>query len=214
MAKINLAFKFLSWTKLLKNYYNADKKDGDERESCWQACTKSSSLGPYVRKEPNYRTEILVKFAKKISVFKTSIENKNFEVSNGKPKLPCDKTGTFPSPCAKITRSGAWNAQTERIIRQLWSTWTKLSRFPNFYRKQNYQKDVGTLPKVMVQKTWAFLFRMCNIPTNRNPREETNYVEKEKKSRDEKMNLARFSKSFCRKTSKNHHTTTEISTAI
>ena len=35
-----------------------------------------------MRKEPTYKTEILVKFAKKISVFKTSIENKNLEVSD------------------------------------------------------------------------------------------------------------------------------------
>ena len=35
-----------------------------------------------MRKEPNYKTEILVNFAKKISVFKNSIENKNIEVSD------------------------------------------------------------------------------------------------------------------------------------
>ena len=150
----------------------------------------------------------------KISRFSKLLSKTKTRSVERQAKIPCDKTGTFPSHCAKITRSGAWNAQqTERIIRQLWSTWTKLSRFPNFYRKQNYQKDVGTLPKVMAQKSWAFLFRMFNIPTNRSPREETNYVKKDR-SRDEKMILARFSKFFCRKTSKNHHTTTEISTAI
>ena len=53
---------------------------------------------------------------------------------------------------------------------------------------------------------------MCNIPTNRSPREETNYVKKDKS--DEKMNLGQFSKSFCRKTSKNYHITTETLTAI
>ena len=63
----------------------------------------------------------------------------------------------------------------------------------------------------MVQKTWAFYFRMCNIPTNRSPREETNYVKKDKS--DEKMNLGQFSKTFCRKTTKNYRTTTEILTA-
>ena len=35
-----------------------------------------------MRKEPNYKTEILVKFAKKFSVFKISIENKNLQVSD------------------------------------------------------------------------------------------------------------------------------------
>ena len=52
---------------------------------------------------------------------------------------------------------------------------------------------------------------MCNIFTNRSPREETNYVKKDKS--DEKMNLGQFSKTFCRKTSKNNRTTTEILTA-
>ena len=35
-----------------------------------------------MREKPNYKTEILVKLAKKISVFKISIENKNIEVSD------------------------------------------------------------------------------------------------------------------------------------
>ena len=105
LAKISLASKFLSWTKLSKNYGIADKTECDETESFWEVCTKNlGSFGPRTRKEPTYKIEILVKSAKKNHGFGTSIENKNLEVSDNMQKISCDKTGTFLSPCAKFTR--------------------------------------------------------------------------------------------------------------
>ena len=105
LAKISLASKFLSWTKLSKNYGIADKTECDEKESFWEVCTKNlGSFGPRTRKEPTYKIEILVKSAKKNHGFGISIENKNLEVSDSMHKISCDKTGTFPPPCAKFTR--------------------------------------------------------------------------------------------------------------
>ena len=105
LAKISLASKFLSWTELSKNYGIADKIECDETKSLWEVCTKNlGSFGPRTRKEPTYKIENLVKSAKKNHGFGTSIENKNLEVSDNMQKISCDKTGTFPSPCAKFTR--------------------------------------------------------------------------------------------------------------
>ena len=105
LAKISLASKFLSWTKLSKNYGIADKTECDEKESFWEVCTKNlGSFGPRTRKEPTYKIEILVKSAKKNHGFGISIENKNLEVSDSMHKISCDETGTFPPPCAKFTR--------------------------------------------------------------------------------------------------------------
>ena len=105
LAKISLASKFLSWTKLSKNYGIADKTECDETEPFWEVCRKNlGSFGRRTRKEPTYKIEILVKSAKKNHGFGTSIENKNLELSDNMQKISCDKTGTFPSPCAKFTR--------------------------------------------------------------------------------------------------------------
>ena len=51
-----------------------------------------------MRKKPKYKTEILVKFAKKISVFKTSIGNKNLEVSDRMKKYRVTEQGLLLHP--------------------------------------------------------------------------------------------------------------------
>ena len=55
-----------------------------------------------MRKEPNYRTEILVKFAKNISVFKTSIENKNSKSWTASQKYRVIKQGLFLHTVQKV----------------------------------------------------------------------------------------------------------------
>ena len=105
LAKISLASKFLSWTKLSKNYGIADKTECDEKESFWEVCTKNlGSFGPRTRKEPTYKIEILVKSAKKITVLELLSKKRTWSVGQH-AKISWDKTGTFPSPCAKFTRS-------------------------------------------------------------------------------------------------------------
>ena len=49
----------------------------------------------------------LVKLAETKLDFQIPIENKNLEVSDGKPKLPCERTGDFHLAFLKVTRLGA-----------------------------------------------------------------------------------------------------------
>ena len=157
MAKINLAFKFLSWTKLLKNYYNADKKDGDERESCWQACTKSSSLGPYMRKEPNYRTEILVEFAK-TPRFSSVYRKQNFRKKVGtQAKFKVQRTWAFCTACATSTQfEPTWGNKLLKKGQKSWRTDEFSSVFKillqknieeSSYHNRNFDCDITKSPR-------------------------------------------------------------------
>ena len=84
--------------------------------------------------------------------------------------------------------------------------------FQDFSANKTIKKNQNA--EFKMQKTWVPLFSLCTIHAIWSPREERNYVRKDK-IRVEKMNLARFSKSFCRKkTSNNYYTTTEILTTI
>ena len=99
LAKFSLASKFLSWTKLSKNYGKADKTECDETESFWEVCTKNlGSFGPRTRKEPTYKIEILVKSAKKITVLEILWKTRTFKCRTACKKYRVIKQGLFRHP--------------------------------------------------------------------------------------------------------------------
>ena len=99
LAKFKLASKFLSWTKLSKNYGIADKTECDEKESFWEVCTKNlGSFGPRTRKEPTYKIEILVKSAKKITVLELLSKTRTLKCRTTCKKNRVIKQGLFRHP--------------------------------------------------------------------------------------------------------------------
>ena len=99
LAKFSLASKFLSWTKLSKNYGIADKTECDETESFWKVCTKNlSSFGPRMRKEPTYKIEILVKSAKEITVLEFLSKTRSLKCRTACKKYRVIKQGLFRHP--------------------------------------------------------------------------------------------------------------------
>ena len=99
LAKFSLASKFLSWTKLSKNYGIADKTECDETESFWEVCTKNlGGFGPRMRKEPTYKIEILVKSAKNITLLEFLSKTRTLKCRTACKKYRVIKQGLFRHP--------------------------------------------------------------------------------------------------------------------
>ena len=148
------------------------------------------------------------------SVFK-SITNKNLAVSEGKQKKCVIRQGLF-FHLAKNSRD--LEPKMRKVGDVKYDTFGRIGRnlipISYFISQRELSKIIRNAIKSSSATDQSLFVQDVQHPWKSKPTWGNKLRKKGKKNRDKKMNLARFSKSFCRKTSKKCQTTTENLTAI